>query len=57
MMAYMSVKLMGVLAIAFPPVAIGAFLYGRAIRNLSRRIQKNLGTLTKIAEERLGKQQ
>lgn len=54
MMAYMSVKLMGVLAIAFPPVAVGAFLYGRAIRNLSRRIQKNLGTLTKVAEERLG---
>jgi len=35
-------------------VAFGAFFYGRAIRNLSRRVQKNLGTLTKIAEERLG---
>lgn len=54
LMAYISVKLTGVLAIALPPVAIAAFLYGRAIRNLSRRIQKNLGTLTKIAEERLG---
>lgn len=54
MMTYVSYKLVGILAIAFPPVAIGAFLYGRAIRNLSRRIQKNLGTLTKIAEERLG---
>ncbi|KAK5201350.1 ATP-binding cassette permease mdl1 [Cryomyces antarcticus] len=38
----------------FPPVAVGAFFYGRAIRNLSRQIQKNLGSLTKIAEERLG---
>ncbi|KAK5719508.1 ATP-binding cassette permease mdl1 [Elasticomyces elasticus] len=54
LMCYMSFKLTGVIALIFPPVAIGAFFYGRAIRNLSRRIQKNLGTLTKIAEERLG---
>lgn len=54
MMAYVSIKLTGVLAVFLPPVALGAFLYGRVIRNLSRRIQKNLGTLTKIAEERLG---
>ncbi|KAI9726973.1 MAG: ATP-binding cassette permease mdl1 [Chrysothrix sp. TS-e1954] len=54
LMAYVSVKLTGVLCVMFPPVALGAFFYGRAIRNLSRRIQKNLGTLTKIAEERLG---
>ncbi|KAH0538285.1 multidrug-resistance transporter mdr2 [Glutinoglossum americanum] len=54
LMAYVSLKLTGVLAIMLPPVAIGAFIYGRAIRNLSRKIQRNLGTLTKIAEERLG---
>ena len=54
LMAYVSLKLTSVLAICFPPVAIGTFFYGRAIRNLSRKIQKNLGTLTKIAEERLG---
>lgn len=54
LMAYVSVKLTGILAVAFPPVAFAAFFYGRAIRNLSRRIQKNLGSLTKIAEERLG---
>ncbi|KAG0636299.1 P-loop containing nucleoside triphosphate hydrolase protein [Tuber brumale] len=54
LMAYVSLKLTTVLSIMFPPVAIGAFFYGRAIRNLSRKIQKNLGTLTKIAEERLG---
>jgi putative ABC transport system ATP-binding protein len=54
LMAWVSLKLTGVLAVLFPPVAIGAFFYGRAIRNLSRKIQKNLGTLTKIAEERLG---
>lgn len=54
LMAYVSLKLTGILALMFPPVAIGAFFYGKAIRNLSRSIQKNLGTLTKIAEERLG---
>ena len=43
-----------ILTLMFPPVAIGAFFYGRFIRNLSRQIQKNLGSLTKIAEERLG---
>ncbi|QDS69660.1 hypothetical protein FKW77_009462 [Venturia effusa] len=54
MMGIVSLKLTSVLAFMFPPIAIGAFFYGRAIRNLSRKIQKNLGTLTKIAEERLG---
>ncbi|KAI9889561.1 MAG: ATP-binding cassette permease mdl1 [Vezdaea aestivalis] len=54
LMAYVSLKLTGILALMFPPVALGAFFYGKVIRNLSRKIQKNLGTLTKIAEERLG---
>ena len=54
LMAYTSVKLTGVLSLAFPPIGIAAFFYGRAIRNLSRRIQRSLGSLTKIAEERLG---
>ncbi|KAK5143413.1 multidrug-resistance transporter mdr2, partial [Oleoguttula sp. CCFEE 6159] len=54
LMGYVSLKLTGILALMFPPVAVGAFFYGRAIRNLSRQIQKNLGSLTKIAEERLG---
>ena len=54
LMAFVSLKLTSILAICFPPVAIGTALYGRAMRNLSRKIQKNLGTLTKIAEERLG---
>ena len=54
LMAYVSLQLTGILTLMFPPVAIGAFFYGKAIRNLSRTIQRNLGTLTKIAEERLG---
>lgn len=53
-MAWVSLKLTSILCLMFPPVALGAFFYGRMIRNLSRRIQRNLGTLTKIAEERLG---
>ena len=54
LMAYTSLKLTSILAICFPPVAVGTFIFGRMMRNLSRKIQKNLGTLTKIAEERLG---
>ena len=54
LMAYVSLKLTSVLAIFLPPIAIGTFVFGRLMRDLSRKIQKNLGTLTKIAEERLG---
>ena len=54
LMAYTSLNLTGVLGLMFPPIALGAFFFGRAIRNLSRRIQKSLGNLSKIAEERLG---
>lgn len=54
LMAYVSLKLSSILVLLLPPVGLGAFFYGRAIRNLSRKIQKNLGSLTKIAEERLG---
>lgn len=53
-MVWTSPQLTGLLFLMFPPIAIGAVVYGRAIRNISRSIQKNLGTLTKIAEERLG---
>ncbi|KAI8230082.1 ATP-dependent permease MDL2 [Colletotrichum sp. SAR 10_99] len=53
-MVWLSPKLTGLLLIMLPPVAVGAFFYGRSIRNISKGIQKNLGTLTKIAEERLG---
>lgn len=54
LMAYTSLKLSGILAVLLPPIGLMALFYGRAVRNLSRQIQKNLGTLTKIAEERLG---
>ncbi|KAJ5643201.1 ABC transporter integral membrane type 1 [Penicillium longicatenatum] len=54
LMAYTSLKLSSILFLLLPPIGLGALFYGRAIRNLSRQMQKNLGTLTKIAEERLG---
>lgn len=54
MMGWVSIKLTGILAVIGPPVAIAAFIAGRSLRNISRKIQKNLGTLTKVAEERLG---
>ncbi|RAL04069.1 ATP-binding cassette permease mdr2 [Aspergillus ibericus CBS 121593] len=54
LMTYVSLKLSSILFLLLPPIGLGAFFYGRAVRNLSRKIQRNLGTLTKIAEERLG---
>jgi putative ABC transport system ATP-binding protein len=54
MMGWVSIKLTGILALIGPPVAVVAFFSGRSLRNVSRKIQKNLGTLTKVAEERLG---
>jgi putative ABC transport system ATP-binding protein len=54
MMGFVSLKLTGILALVGPPVALVAFFSGRALRNISRKIQKNLGSLTKVAEERLG---
>ncbi|ORY71750.1 putative ATP-binding cassette protein [Pseudomassariella vexata] len=52
-MAWISPGLTTVILYAGPFVAGAAFFYARAIRRLSRDIQKNVGTLTKVAEERL----
>ncbi|KAJ4302129.1 ATP-binding cassette permease mdl1 [Collariella sp. IMI 366227] len=54
MMSWMSFKLTSIIFVMVPPIAVGAVLYGRSIRQLSRQIQKNVGTMVKIAEERLG---
>ncbi|KAK3500030.1 uncharacterized protein B0T23DRAFT_409894 [Neurospora hispaniola] len=53
-MFWLSPKLTSIILIMVPPIGLGAVLYGRTIRNLSRQIQKNVGSLMKIAEERLG---
>ena len=53
-MVYVSPDLTLLMAVIGPPVALGSWLYGRKIRVIGRKVQDNLGTLTKIAEERLG---
>lgn len=53
-MLWLSPQLTAILLVIGPPVAFGGYLYGKAIRNISRSIQKNVGTLSKIGEERLG---
>jgi len=53
MMAYVTVKLTGIMMLIVPTLGIGAFFYGRFIRSLSLSIQKALGSLTRVSEERL----
>lgn len=53
-MIYVSSDLTFLMAIIGPPVALGSWHYGKKIRYIGRKVQDNLGTLTKIAEERLG---
>jgi len=53
-MVWLSPQLSAILLVVGPPVAFGGWIYGKAIRNVSRQIQKNIGTLSKIGEERLG---
>lgn len=54
LMVYISPSLTTIILYAAPLIGTSAFLYGRVVRRLSRDMQKNIGTLTKIAEERLG---
>ncbi|KAF1816738.1 ATP-dependent permease MDL1 [Eremomyces bilateralis CBS 781.70] len=54
LMAYVSLDLTLYFLYLFPIIGGGAFFFGRFIRNISRKLQKGVGTLTKIAEERLG---
>lgn len=53
MMAYVSPELSASLLVMLPPVGLFAFFYGRNIKALSRKMQRSIGTLSKIAEERL----
>ncbi|OLL25417.1 ATP-dependent permease MDL1, mitochondrial [Neolecta irregularis DAH-3] len=54
MMAWVSVKLTGIMMCIVPPIAIGAIFYGRYVKKLSKRTQQGLGDLTKLSEEKLG---
>ncbi|KAK9419761.1 putative ATP-dependent permease MDL2 [Seiridium unicorne] len=53
-MALISPGLTSIILFAAPFIGVLTFGYARFIRRISREIQKNVGTLTKIAEERLG---
>lgn len=53
-MIWTSAKLTLMMLIILPPIGIASLVYGRFIEKMSKRVQKNLGVLTKIAEERLG---
>ncbi|KAI0003625.1 hypothetical protein F4779DRAFT_601233 [Xylariaceae sp. FL0662B] len=54
MMAFISPPLTAIIMCIAPVLATASVVYSRIIRRLSRKMQQNLGTLTKIAEERLG---
>ncbi|GMM35706.1 ATP-binding cassette permease [Saccharomycopsis crataegensis] len=53
MMCLVSLKLTGYLMLLGPPLAIGAAVYGKKVRNISRKLQEEVGSLTKVAEESL----
>ncbi|KAI1648609.1 P-loop containing nucleoside triphosphate hydrolase protein [Daldinia loculata] len=54
LMAWISPSLTAIILLAAPFIGSASFVYSRVIRRISRKMQQNLGTLTKIAEERLG---
>ncbi|KAK9237881.1 P-loop containing nucleoside triphosphate hydrolase protein [Lipomyces kononenkoae] len=53
MMAYVSLELTGILVSFVPPVVVGAYYYGRRIRDITTQSQRTLGTATRVAEETL----
>ncbi|KAK9467871.1 P-loop containing nucleoside triphosphate hydrolase protein [Lipomyces arxii] len=53
LMAYTNLQLTGVIIAVAPPIAIGAVIYGRKIRNITIRSQQTLGMSTRVAEETL----
>ncbi|KAK9448168.1 P-loop containing nucleoside triphosphate hydrolase protein [Limtongia smithiae] len=53
MMAWVSIELTSIILGVVPPVAIGAYYYGRKIREITTRTQQTLGSSTRVAEETL----
>jgi putative ABC transport system ATP-binding protein len=51
MMLTISVKLTGYMFLIFPVLAFIAFVFGRRVKKVSREIQQQLGSLTKVSEE------
>ncbi|KAG8280911.1 ATP-binding cassette sub- B member 10, mitochondrial [Homalodisca vitripennis] len=54
MMFYMSPELALVGLAIVPPVAGMAIVYGRFVRNITKRVQDSLAEATQVAEERIG---
>jgi ATP-binding cassette subfamily B protein len=53
-LVWTSPKLTAVMLTVVPPVAVGAVLYGRRVRALSRAVQDALATASGVAEETIG---
>lgn len=53
MMFHISSTLATALFLFAPPLLVGATIYGRKIRSISRDLQQSTGNLTKVAEEQL----
>jgi ATP-binding cassette, subfamily B, bacterial len=54
MMVYTSPKLSGLAALAIPLIVVPLIIYGRRVRNLSRKAQDALAQSAAFAQERLG---
>jgi ABC-type multidrug transport system fused ATPase/permease subunit len=48
-MVMISAKLTGVMLAVVPPVSIGAVIYGRYLRKLSKQTQEALGEMSKVS--------
>ncbi len=53
-LVWTSPKLAAVMLLVVPPVAVGAVLYGRRVRTLSREVQDALAGASEVAEETIG---
>ena len=53
-LVWTSPKLTAVMLLVVPPVAVGAVLYGRRVRKLSREVQDALASASEVAEETIG---
>ncbi|KAL7419863.1 ATP-binding cassette permease mdl1 [Cryptotrichosporon argae] len=52
-MYLISPKLCAVMLLLFPPISIGSYYYGRYIRKIALKTQEAMGSMSKLAEERL----
>lgn len=50
-MVMISAKLTGVMLAVVPPVSIGAVIYGRYLRKLSKQTQEALGEMSKVGPQ------